>query len=313
MVFVIVSDFPRIRHRRLSAESVGRLALGFTGFILNLLIQLTLVWYIFSLLALPAILSAQDLYKEFHEDAFQGTIAQPGLFSKLPPQTRNNLCEFALAQGLFLRIVLFLWITSNVGELRSILTNSSCMSSLPDLPPGLELSKMVHDIQHTETIEFNIVCLNRATKLWLWVLVYIPKVLIAVVLMLSGSIWLMASENIGDLILNSLALAFVVHVDELIASVFFPKCFKDDLNGSAYAVPSHADDNDAEKAANKHSLSYVVCGATMLVSITFVQILIWFQPVIPNYANDVQEICHQHMARRVPWCFWGQTNCFPIS
>merc|ERR1719191_2457117 len=95
----------------------------------------------------------------------------------------SKICGLALSQRLFVRIIIFLWMANNV--------------------------------------EHHVICLNMKGKVGLICAVYIPKLIITSILTLTGSLWLVASESISDLILNSLALAFVVKVDEIIATTFF--------------------------------------------------------------------------------------------
>merc|ERR1719506_3188962 len=97
------------------------------------------------------------------------------------------------------------------------------------------------------------ICLNLQSKVLLMMLVYIPKFLISLCLCGCGCIWLLASETIGDLILNSLALAFVVQVDELLANTFFPHHFLKEIESLVVAMPYDPIDDDEIKHSNKRA------------------------------------------------------------
>merc|ERR1719183_2195437 len=88
---------------------------------------------------------------------------------------------------------------------------------------------MVRDVALATGEQFWIICADGRTKTGLIALVYLPKILIALILTMTGSLWLLAAESFGDLILNSLALAFVTGVDELLGHAFFPPTFVENL------------------------------------------------------------------------------------
>merc|ERR1712232_1249990 len=188
------------------------------GFVSNLLIQGTILFYIYKQLLMPSFLSAQNLYKNFHEDAYHGGIFSPTHFSGMEMESQDAICGLALSHALICRILLFLWVSSNSSEFASCLGNMSLVAKLPRLPPGLDTRLMVHDVVETESEEFLVVCADLQTKLCLIILVYLPKVCVVLVLTLTGCLWLLASESFGELILNSLALAFVTDVDEMLAA-----------------------------------------------------------------------------------------------
>merc|ERR1719215_924451 len=56
----------------------------------------------------------------------------------------------------------------------------------------------------------------------LFFLVWLPKTFIACVLLVIGTMWLAATGSVVDLILNSVALQFVVEIDETLFGAMFP-------------------------------------------------------------------------------------------
>lgn len=318
LVFIIVSDFPDLFSRRINLEGLCRVATAVVGFLVNLYIQMYLLYYIFSLLVLPAMLSAQNLYKNFHDIAFANGKIDLTSFNSLGREDQQEICAFALSTGIFLRIILFLWLTECTGEMRSNIGFISDIISIPRLPDGHDTSLMVRDEEKTiHFVEYTIVCMDLGTKVWLMILVYIPKTVIGACLALLGSVWLMAASSIGDLILNSLALAFVVGVDELFASVFFPECFMANITGCGFGAPK-ADPltNEGEKNTKAIGMEYLKSCITLLVILVVVECAIYFQPVVPKYMGDVEIVCKEFLKNQVPWCIEGHgdwRNCFPIS
>lgn len=91
---------------------------------------------------------------------------------------KEDICEVALAQNIFVRVILFLWITNNVKEIVITIEELMLVYSFPSLPEGLDPHLMVHDVEETKATEHYVVCANTKTKCTLCTLVYIPKLLI---------------------------------------------------------------------------------------------------------------------------------------
>jgi len=284
--------------------------MSFFVFIANLLIQGILLYFIIKLLMMPSLLSTQNIYKEFHDTAFDSDGFNTDRFSGLSKETKADLCGLALSQMMFLRIILFLWVTNNVGELRDTFTKMSGVCNLPYLPDGLDTRLMKRDLEASERDD-NIICLNLKGKVGLISLVFLPKFIIATVLMITGCIWLMAAENIGDLILNSLALAFVVKVDELLAEVFFPRHFLEMVSDLAFVLPTKQS-ADKDKAMQQRAWDFVMCALTMATTMGAVEAMIIFQPVVPGYEYDVHTACMDFLNTQVPWCLPWEADCFPV-
>lgn len=309
LIFVVVHDLPDFRAGRMVLEGRVRMFYVFFVFAGNFFIQAILLYFIIKLLTMPSLLGAQDTYQEFHKIAFEDSVDTADI-SVMSPDSQAELCGLALSQLLFVRIILFLWVTNNVGELRDTLQKMVGAISLPRLPEGLDTRLMKRDLEASPRDD-NIICLNLKGKVGLITLVFMPKMVIATVLMFTGCVWLMAAANIGDLILNSLALAFVVKVDELLAEVFFPRNFLELVSDLAFVLPKHIVDKD--DAMQERAWEFIMCAITMAFTFILVEVMIFFQPVIPEYAYDVHAACVDYLQHQVPWCLPFQADCFPES
>merc|ERR1711924_558628 len=128
-----------------------------------------------------------------------------------------------------------------------------------------------------------------------WVFIIVPKILVAAGLCLMGYTWLVATDFLPDLILNSLALAFVVQIDELIFSVFLPARMESDLERTRFALPADdVDMNDPEsgQAFEQRTVikEYRRTACFMTFVLLFVPLFLKYQPVIPGYEWDL----HRH-------------------
>merc|ERR1719486_247151 len=95
---------------------------------------------------MPSMLDAQDLYRDFHSRAFSGSVFDLDAFHSMSKMEKRHLCGMALSQGIFIRIIIFLWVTSNIGELRDSYAKTVGALTLPRLPEGLDTRLMVRDL-----------------------------------------------------------------------------------------------------------------------------------------------------------------------
>lgn len=211
-----------------------------------------------------------------------------------------------------MRVILFLWVTTNLGEMNINTRQRRALMSLPTLPDDKDTRLMVRDEAGPSQSGNWVICLNRISKMLLFVLVYVPKRIIVIALIFSGSCWLLATEHVADLILNSLALAFVVEVDELIASTFFPDFFIEQLSTLAVALPQDPNRLDKEKEATRKTWAFARSALFVLGTLAFVEFMMTFQPVLPGFKFDVASPCARVLEEQVPWCWpWQKEDCFP--
>jgi len=323
MVFMVVEDLPDFRGGRAVLENKARTAFIMSMWTLNLFIQGILLFYIGKLLMLAEIHEAQNLYKKYHENSFSGGNFDSDAFETMSHGEKKHLCGMALSQHAFVRVIIFLWVATNVCELRDNYRMMMACVGLPRLPDRLDTRMMVRDLrERAGGGEFCIICLNWKGKVGLTILVFIPKFLIAVILTFTGCIWLASAESIGDLILNSLALAFVTMVDELIATAFFPYKLQEDIATLSIMLPTHPwhhlpeelrISEDEHTKMVKRTWAYVKCAGMMLMCLLLVEVIITLQPILPNYSDDVADPCVAFLAAQVPWCLPWQKHCFPTS
>lgn len=129
----------------------------------------------------------------------------------------------------------------------------------------------------------------------------------------SGCLWLLVSERVSDLILNSLALGFVTTVDDVIAHCFFPQYFQEILITAAWKTPKDPNYADEELIKAKNVKSSLVSLATLVFVLVIIELLIAYQPMIPNYGGDIAGNCQSYLQTRRPWCMPGNMDCFPTS
>ncbi|CAE7875107.1 yjgH [Symbiodinium microadriaticum] len=172
-----------------------------------------------------AVHEAQENYAEFHRKVFD----EDGNFLHDVWQTYDTdkyaaLCNMAVSKLYFSCGIVFLWTARMLAEVKQSLHLMHDLYCIPQLPLSATAKQMVYQVKDGDEIEcFEILALNRLVRIMLTVLIALPKIGVAFILMLSGCRWLAATQSFGDLILNALALEFVIGIDELMFEAFTPE------------------------------------------------------------------------------------------
>merc|ERR1712216_247530 len=207
------------------------------------------------------------------------------------------------------------------GEIRSVLRLHRHLNSLPSLPPDGSPDDMVCEVPGDDGIDsYLIQCLNASSRSAIYIVVIVPKFCIAVFLLLSGCRWLMATESFADLIMNALALEFIVGIDELLFDSAFPESMVVFVENMYFApakkvLPNTKEEKSAQMRCDYYRSMFLVT----LVVIFVVVYLYMFQQVIPgfNWYRDIGGRCRNYFDEtfNIPcktftvWPF-TQNDCF---
>jgi len=195
----------------------------------------------------------------------------------------------------FLAVVLILWTLTILIEARKVERFSRQINALPRCV-GLHMmfNKDKND-DGDDTWEIKGLTLG----VWLLITIFIvlPKILIVLSLFYLGFQWLANTASPADLILNALALEFVVNIDEQLFEGLMPKCLKDQLGVVTLVTFKKQFENDkaeldhqvsAEWAAYQRSIFYFI----MPIVISFATIY-YMQCAL--YAGEAHETVIEYM------------------
>jgi hypothetical protein len=321
-VFCFVNDLPKYRHGKFPEERMLRSMFVMICYVLNIGLQVGLLYFIATMVMLPAVRRYQELYKGFHVNAFDGEIYDDTKFDAMGDD-RKPTCELSLNEPFFIAAILFLWTAQMVDELRSIYRLCLQISALPPVPGGLPSEQMAVETTegegHFEQTLNLFCCCDMLTRFMIWTFVLIPRFVIAITLLLLGCTWLIASDDFGNLILNALALAFVTDIDETIFGSFLPPILADKIGDFRIAQPlirpgeEHLSDEEREQKDIMRV--YKRSAFFLFLTAGFVVVFVAFQPVIPHFLWDVTQVCEEFLHRSsVPWCHpLSKDECFPTG
>lgn len=322
IMYIVTKDVGDLALGDISGAHIIRLTFGFVSMLGNLFLQFILLFYTFQYVVNPQVASLQRHYQLFHAQCFDVN----GVFNQSAWEHdfahKEELCHAGMSQLAFVSCILFLWTLAMLAEFRENLRLHRHVGQIPDLPPGVTYADQVVEKDDAAQMELYLVALSPLTRGLLYGFIIIPKYIIIAALFFIGLRWLAATESFEDLILNSLALQFIVTIDDLIFVSVFPETMNMRVQALKLAVPVQEFANEEEEAAEKKKATvtnYLRSTLILFAALGFLLVYIMkFQRVLPDFADDLSSHCHTYvMQRNAPPCggLFGLSGaeCFPYG
>mmetsp|Transcript_18339 Transcript_18339/g.44165 ORF Transcript_18339/g.44165 Transcript_18339/m.44165 type:complete len:458 (+) Transcript_18339:3-1376(+) len=305
-IYSLLKDLPDIMHGEATPDSKFRFFFTMFVLLLNLILQGMLLLWIKIYVMDPSMRTAQDNYQAFHRDIFdENGHLDPAAFDDF--EGKGELCQSALSNTGFIAAILFMWTVTCFTELRNTQRLIAQFSALPALPEGCNTVDMVHETGDTEEL----ICLSGSARASLWIIIFVPKLFIVLFLTFTGGVWLTATESFADLILNALALEFVVGIDEVLFGSFLPSSAVKALESMQIAT-ALIPEEEKESPLRGYGRSLVYLAVQLVLVYSYLNYL---QPVLPGFRHDVSDACHNYLVTELtPSCtlFFG-SECFPFG
>lgn len=291
VILTIVRDLCACRWGIVTAVHIGfATVLGSV----NLWLQFVVLINVKKFIVGGAVHDTQKNYKQYHEEIFLPN----GDFNRTAWKNWKDgpymeLCNLSMSKQDFTVAIIFLWTARMINELRSILRVSADLVNVKPLPTGAHANEMWQEVDNDDgEKEYHIVALSWPARFCIFLFVIIPKTLITIFLLYVGCRWLTATESFSDLILNALALEFVILIDESCYDAFAPKMLKDKLESAKFVVVRERAEDDERREAREVCFSYATSFA--YVGICFLWTILYmnyFQTVIPEFHKDISNHC----------------------
>eukprot|EP00435_Cladocopium_sp_Y103_P066348 s42_g28.t1 len=239
--------------------NVVRFVFGLLTLLLNLWLQLFILWNVNHYIVQNAVHDAQENYARFHHEVFD----KDGVFSQEKWDNWNNgpymeLCNMAVSKLSFSAGIVFLWSARMLNEVRDSWHLAHDLFAIESLPLGAKPHDMLHEVKDDsgETLRVEIVAVNG-----------MARIIVAMLLTYIGCRWLAATQSFGDLILNALALEFVIGIDDLMYEAFTPL--------------------DVRQFIEQTKSTVLLVGILIWAFVY----LNYLQQVLPNFPHDIREHC----------------------
>lgn len=209
-------------------------------------------------------------------------------FHKMAMTDKEMVCRVPLSQPLFCFMVLYVWALTVFAQIREILNTSLRILALPNIH-----HEAMNDIASKGAQgdgHVGVLGLTLCMKGSILCMVQIPRLFMTCALLWLGGRWLIATVGFGELVLNCVALEFILNLAGLLYTVLVPYSGKI-LVQKTHLPHLHA--HEHENCANMFGM--LGCGF-------FACILVWlymyyFQSVLPDYHWDVREVCVEFLRK----------------
>eukprot|EP00928_Gymnodinium_smaydae_P056732 TRINITY_DN40059_c0_g1_i1.p1 TRINITY_DN40059_c0_g1~~TRINITY_DN40059_c0_g1_i1.p1 ORF type:complete len:396 (-),score=25.61 TRINITY_DN40059_c0_g1_i1:202-1332(-) len=317
-ILEIVTDFSELLSCNLSGAKFMRLSFICLAMAANLYLQLIILYNVDAFIVEQAVHDTQENYAQFHREIFSddGSFLQDKWKAWKGPYM--ELCNLPVTNVAFSMAIIFLWTGTMLGEFRSVQRLFRDLQSINALPEGMPASHMVETITNDETCEveeIRVRYLTSTARFLVYTLIILPKLLIAAILLYIGCRWLVATESFSDLILNALALEFIIGIDEYMLMHFLPERERERLSTAKLLHLRHdTKHNEDAQIISAYFRSY----AFLFVAVFWSLYYLWYgQRVLPQFPHDLSGHCDGDWFRMkyTPPCgFWDSSeDCFPYG
>ncbi|CAE8616778.1 unnamed protein product, partial [Polarella glacialis] len=184
----------------------------------NYVLQVAMLWFIWSYVTRPSVHKVQSLYKKFHEEVFVDGAFDSDRFDSWPDQ--DKICEVAFSNFFFMYAILCLWWCTILKDVRVIERLFRTVKAIPHTLNPFEMIQLPDEDQGESMVKVQM--LTPLVRGLVYGVIILPKLGISILLLLIGTVWLSATDSYADLILNAVALEFVINIDELLFQAMMP-------------------------------------------------------------------------------------------
>jgi len=318
-LLLIVKDLPDICEGCSTALQKFRFFYSAVTCTFNIVIQIAILFWVRLYVVLPAIVGIQEEYLNFHKVVFDtsGAVMQDAwaVF-----EGKDRLCEAVIGNQHFLCVLLFFWSARMLVEFKEVTQLMRDLNGLPPLGKDKKVSDMVREtVSDNEEIgaerrQMNhIVALNGPARFACFFGVILPRICIALFLWYMGYQWLAATTHFKDLVLNALALEFVVKIDEIFYEAFFPKKFRSIIDNTTVDSTKSEKTHELEERQMLKEFGVNMC--LFLFCVAAVQLYYFcIQTVLPGYKFDIHDLCQHYWKKSgVLRCRAFESGCFPFG
>mmetsp|Transcript_79535 Transcript_79535/g.178282 ORF Transcript_79535/g.178282 Transcript_79535/m.178282 type:complete len:420 (+) Transcript_79535:97-1356(+) len=301
-------------------NNILRLLFSSSCMALNVGLQIAILSYISQFVVETAVHEVQQLYAKYREEVLDdaGDFV-PGRWDSFAE--KSEVCSITMTKREFYYSILTLWVLTNLHEIREL---ERFMRSVLKIKTCDDESKMLLFVDHHGPAgglfsgECYIVALTRRVRACLIIFVWAPRLFIEIRLLFLGWRWLSASANFEDMVLNSLALTFVINIDELIYNSILPITTQKQISETRFFQEEAVYSLDQVEVNERWGFYRTIFFVALLLVVMFSYGEL-FQSVLPPDLQMLREACSSVLRQgRSPYCSQmafqlrhNRSSCYP--
>lgn len=224
----------------------------------------------------------------------------PALVSNLDDELKAAVCSIPLGQPHFFFPLLFIWTMRCIEELKGVTDLTYLlivrMPTVKSMSDALEIRKVPYHGLGGKTKQLNvktIVGLTAVIKGLLWFLVLMPRMCVTIFLCWLGSRWLACASDFGNLVLDAVAVEFLLVLKKLLFITFVSDRNKRDMDFTQIRPETKTERNTF--------WIYVSTSMWFFLGAGWVIFYVgYFQMVIIDYRWDLHDVCATWLASIYP-------------
>jgi len=223
-------------------------------------------------------------------------------FGKLSEDEQSSACRIPLSQPDFFFVILSIWSLTCAQQFKKV--KEDWNSLIMNTKRCAQMKDSQTDMDGEEGNMVLISSLTLSVKAAIIILVLVPRTLITGALLWLGCRWLLATNNFADLVLNAVALEFVLLLkDSLYLSLMSPRNKMDMANTQ---IKSPEDNEKASVWAFTGTVGWMFLSFAWVVAFMGIpHVVDGWQTVLPDYKWDVQHVCESW----IKWRYCVQPPC----
>jgi len=202
---------------------------------------------------------------------------------------QGNACRIPLSQPFFFYIILLIWTLTCFAELRKSLTLTIEIYKLKTVKSMTQALEKAEEEGAGDAVIIGLTCVVKLFML----LLLLVRVAITVYLLWVGCRWLLSTNRFADLILNAIALEFILQLKELVHAVLVPARNAIELGKTTLKLAK------ADEKIKPGCKEFTGTSAILLIAFLWVWFYMYhFQEVLPEYKWDVHDVCTEYIKVR---------------
>jgi len=283
-------------------KRAARITIALAVVILAISIQVFLVVKVKSLVCAKSVHAIREIYSEYEEHMYSKTYLTvngknrgqgaehflPENFDTLDDDFKTDVCQFPLTQPDFLFAILYMWTLTIFAEVRRCLAwaNRFLRITKTDTEDWVHVTQAQHAERYgLENGTTGLKSLSMTIKVCIGVLFAVQSTT-ALFLLWVGCRWLMATPSFSDLILNGLALTFIVEIKDMLYEDLLPRLFQEETEVIRVRREDFRPTWDT-------LLIPVFVGVASALWVGLY--MFYFQAVLPEYRWDVKGPCFEYL------------------
>jgi len=237
---------------------------------------------------------------------------KPENFDTLEDDVKGNICLISLSRPYFFMIILTIWSLTCLGEAKACCDQAWSIFCTPAVsnmkysllglptyagPAALKLKDRLPQalqerVENLSPNERLVVGMTKVVKTYVLACIMLPRLLITLFLLWLGCRWLLATSGFEDVLLNAVALEFILVLKDLLYNTVLPERNKREVQNTSM-LPFGGDVKE-KASCSKYFGSFALFGLAVIWVYLYT---FYLQQVIPGYNWDVRGVCRKYVEK----------------